>query len=118
MAVLRSCGSRWVQSRPAMRIWPSVGSSKPEIMRSVVVLPQPDGPMKEMYSPCAMWSVISSTARMSRPKRLVTLIRSTAISLLIVPPTAAFRPPAAHRFPLAGLPIPATPLVRPVSIAT
>ena len=82
MAVLRSCGSRCVQSRPAMSICPSVGSSKPDIMRSVVVLPHPDGPMREMYSPCAICRDRSSTARISRPKRLVTLIRSTAMSLM------------------------------------
>ena len=34
-----------------MWIVPLVGSSCPPIMRSVVVLPQPDGPRKTTYSP-------------------------------------------------------------------
>jgi hypothetical protein len=32
---------------PASMISPSVGCSKPAIIRSVVVLPQPDGPSSE-----------------------------------------------------------------------
>src|SRR6201989_951146 len=47
--------SRWLggtptTSLPYRRICPSVGSSKPPIMRSVVVFPQPDGPSRETNS--------------------------------------------------------------------
>ena len=38
-------------STPSSRIWPEVGSSNPAIIRSVVVLPQPDGPSSEKNSP-------------------------------------------------------------------
>ena len=38
-------------SRPPTLMRPAVGSSNPAIMRSVVVLPQPDGPMIEKNSP-------------------------------------------------------------------
>jgi hypothetical protein len=39
-----------------------VGCSKPAIIRSVVVLPQPDGPSIEKNSPSAMSKSASSTA--------------------------------------------------------
>jgi hypothetical protein len=41
---------------------PSVGLSKPAIMRSVVVFPQPDGPRSEKNSPAAMEKSASDTA--------------------------------------------------------
>ena len=44
------------------RIRPAVGSSKPPIMRSVVVLPQPDGPSRAKKLPCSISSEMSSTA--------------------------------------------------------
>ena len=50
----RSRGSRSLTTRPSMRISPAVGSSKPAIMRSVVVLPQPDGPTNTTNSPSSM----------------------------------------------------------------
>ncbi len=50
---------------------PSVGSSNPASMRSVVVLPQPDGPSSEKNSPSAISRLTWSTATCS-PKRLVT----------------------------------------------
>src|SRR5450631_1391913 len=48
-----------------MRIFPAVGSSKPATIRSVVVLPQPDGPSSEKNSPPAMWKSIPRTATKS-----------------------------------------------------
>ena len=48
---LQTHGGRAVMSRPPSRICPSDGISKPAIMRSVVVLPQPDGPRNVMNSP-------------------------------------------------------------------
>ncbi|MCY1552032.1 hypothetical protein D9M68_884060 [compost metagenome] len=44
MLTLRSLGPSEVTSRPSIRIWPPEGDSSPAIMRSVVVLPQPEGP--------------------------------------------------------------------------
>src|SRR3546814_14375118 len=59
-------------SCPSMRIWPSLGSSKPAIMRSSVVLPQPEGPSSTKNSPALMSRLTSSTA-VTRPKRFETL---------------------------------------------
>ena len=55
---------------------PSVTSSKPAIIRSVVVLPQPLGPSMVKNSPSAMSRSIASTA-VSSPNRLVTELRTT-----------------------------------------
>jgi hypothetical protein len=44
---------------------PLVGASNPPIMRSVVVLPHPEGPSSEKNSPDPMSSVTLSTARTS-----------------------------------------------------
>ncbi len=53
MPMLRWFGLRFTTSRPSMRIEPAVGVSKPATIRSVVVLPQPEGPRNETNSPCA-----------------------------------------------------------------
>src|SRR6185503_147179 len=44
MAMSRSMGARSLTTRPSMLISPEVMSSSPATMRSVVVLPQPEGP--------------------------------------------------------------------------
>ena len=46
---------------------------KPEIVRKIVVLPQPDGPRMEKNSPPAIFSEASFTATKS-PKRMVTSV--------------------------------------------
>ena len=56
---------------PSIVIVPLVGSSRPAIMRSVVVLPQPDGPSSETNSPEASARLTSSTAT-TPPKRQPT----------------------------------------------
>src|SRR5260370_8908780 len=57
-------------------ISPSDGSRKPAISRSVVVLPQPDGPSRQTSCP---WSIRSETlsTTASDPKRLVRPCKST-----------------------------------------
>src|SRR5512133_2345516 len=57
-----------VTSSPSSRILPDEGSSRPAIMRSVVVLPQPDGPSSTKNSPSAIRNDESRTAVKS-PKR-------------------------------------------------
>ena len=64
----RLSGGSIVMSRSRSRIRPAVGSSKPPIIRSVVVLPQPDGPSSEKNSPAATSIDTPSTAR-TPPKR-------------------------------------------------
>ena len=49
---------------PPMAIEPDVGCSRPATQRSVVVLPQPDGPSRTTISPAAMRKFTSSTAAM------------------------------------------------------
>ena len=66
-------------SAPSIAIDPSVGASKPPIMRSSVVLPQPEGPSSEKNSPRRMSSETRSTAAVS-PKRLVTPRMATLTS--------------------------------------
>ena len=58
-----------VTSSPSSRIAPEVGSSSPAIMRSVVVLPQPEGPSRQKNSPSRTVKVESFTAAKS-PKLL------------------------------------------------
>src|SRR5437773_2921707 len=64
-------------SVPSSRILPSVGCSNPAIIRSVVVLPQPDGPSIEKNSPLGISTLIPATAATS-PKRLTRSTRETS----------------------------------------
>ena len=53
MPMSRRSGGSMVTSELSKEIAPPVGSSKPATQRSVVVLPQPDGPSSETSSPSA-----------------------------------------------------------------
>src|SRR6185369_16819832 len=66
----RLAGLMAKRSRPSSRIAPPLGSTKPAIICSVVVLPQPDGPSRETNSPFSTASVRPSTAA-CEPKRLL-----------------------------------------------
>ena len=60
-------------SLPENKIDPSSTSSKPEINRNVVVLPQPLGPNKDTILPfCTEKETLSTAAKF--PKRFVTLV--------------------------------------------
>src|SRR6478735_9542891 len=63
-------------SRSPTWISPSEGSRKPAISRSVVVLPQPDGPSRQTSCP---WSIFKETlsTTASEPNRLVRPRKST-----------------------------------------
>ena len=71
MFTLRLAGGTSVTSSPASVTLPMVGTSKPAIMRSVVVLPQPDGPSIEKNSPSRMFRSMLFTTTFS-PNALVT----------------------------------------------
>src|SRR6266478_959597 len=78
--------SRWdarlnVTSSPPSRIRPDVGNSRPAIMRSVVVLPQPEGPSRQKNSPLRTVNVESRTAVKS-PKAFCKF--STRISAMVL----------------------------------
>src|SRR5262245_58225768 len=76
----RSRARRMVTSSPPSRMRPPVGSSRPAIMRSVVVLPQPDGPSMTKNSPSPTTKLESWTATNDPNSflRLSTLISATA----------------------------------------
>ena len=91
MLTSRSNGGRFGDVGTVEHDAPAVGSSKPAIMRSIVVLPEPDGPSSEKNSPAPMSSETSSTAT-TEPKRLVTRApRSRTGRVVLV---------CFHRFPL------------------
>src|SRR5262245_10560930 len=79
---------------------PSVGNSCPPIMRSVVVLPQPDGPSSTTYSPWSMCRSTSSTATVPPGKTFVSEIRSSPDPLVVEGAAAAAPSPftSAMRF--------------------
>src|ERR1700689_42342 len=74
-------GSRGM-SRPATLMWPESASSRPASSRSVVVLPQPEGPSRAISSPG--WTVRSrlSSARTVPYCRLSPSIRTSTASLV------------------------------------
>ena len=59
---------------PSMEIMPSVGVSRPAIIRSVVVFPQPEGPSRVMNELDSIFRFRLSTAT-NLPKRLDTFFR-------------------------------------------
>ena len=65
MLMLRRSGGTTLRvdeiTLPATRISPPSGSRNPAIMRSVVVLPHPEGPSRQMNSPCPTARLIPST---------------------------------------------------------
>ncbi len=62
MFMSRLLGGTPTMFSPYSRTSPDVGSSKPAIIRSVVVLPQPDGPSSEKNSPLSIARSTRSTA--------------------------------------------------------
>ena len=83
-----SGGTTWLgddSSAPFISMRPAVGLMKPAIMRSVVVLPQPDGPSSDTNSPGCNDSETSCTAT-ALPKFLP---RPISASLVIRGPVAA-----------------------------
>src|SRR5579883_2143304 len=73
----RRCGGTCVRSAPSRRIAPRSGATKPAIIISVVVLPDPDGPSSEKNSPGRISASTASTTR-SSPYCLVRPISSSA----------------------------------------
>src|SRR5947207_5757553 len=78
------CEARFqVTSSPPRWIRPRVGSSRPAIMRSVVVLPQPEGPSRQKNSPSLTVKVESFTATNSAKALCRFSTRISAMSLLV-----------------------------------
>src|SRR3954468_17135297 len=81
--------------RPAMLISPSVGCSSPATQRSVVVLPQPDGPSSTTISPAGTAKLTPSIA--GRP--IENCLRRSVTSSVAVMNTSASC--AHHSLPVA-----------------
>ena len=62
MAMSRSLAGTALTMRPSIDSVPDEIDSSPAIMRSVVVLPQPEGPSSTMNSPCRMSRLTASAA--------------------------------------------------------
>ena len=62
MLTSRSAAESRVTSLSPIMIWPSLAISRPAIMRSVVVLPQPEGPSSVTSLPASMEKLTLSTA--------------------------------------------------------
>jgi hypothetical protein len=77
MAMSRWPGATSFTTRPPMRISPEVGNSSPASIRSVVVLPQPEGPRSETNSPSLMVRSRPWTA-VKPPKTLRTDAKTTS----------------------------------------
>src|ERR1700754_988117 len=87
MLTSRLFGGTRTTSSPYSRIWPVSGRSNPASIRSVVVLPQPEGPSSEKNSPPAIsrsmprtagtpsYALVRSTSEIAPP-----LTRSTPLS--------------------------------------
>src|SRR5215470_15963462 len=86
MAMSRSFGGRSLTSSPPIKISPDVTSSRPAIIRSVVLLPQPEGPTSTTSSLSGISRLMPRTAS-TASKRLVTLRRLTSAMI------SAFRRP-------------------------
>ena len=74
----------------AERIRPAVGTSKPAIIRSTVVLPEPDGPSIEKNSPSARSRSMPSTA-VTSPNVFRSPRRLTAVASAVTVPTCSSR---------------------------
>src|SRR5438552_968384 len=98
VVVGRLCGASPTSDCPSRTMSPSVGNSCPPIIRSVVVLPHPDGPSRTTYSPWSTCRSTSSTATVPPGKTFVSAIRSSPDSL--VAEGAAFAAPSTFTPPM------------------
>jgi hypothetical protein len=62
MDTSRSAAESAVTSRPPIRMRPSLAISSPAMRRSVVVLPQPEGPSRVTSVPVSIVNETASTA--------------------------------------------------------
>src|SRR2546423_11029821 len=86
----RSFGGTSLTTSPSTAISPPVMSSRPAIMRSVVDLPQPDGPTRTTNSRSLMARLMSLTA-VTGAYALCRVVRTTsAMTLNLVAPAHVF----------------------------
>ena len=95
MAMLRSRGEISLMTWPSKRSWPAVADSSPEISRSRVVFPHPEGPTNTTNSPSAISRSTSLTATVPSGKTLLIPLRP--IAPIGSPYTALTRPQKTRR---------------------
>src|SRR5438477_3023596 len=89
--LMMACGARPAISDPANSIEPAVGTSVPESMLKIVLLPEPFGPIRPRISPCSTLNDTLLTA-VKPPKRFTRpLTTSTALLRLLVRERGALR---------------------------
>src|SRR5579875_305064 len=79
----RSLGGTSFTRSPPIQISPEVSSSRPATMRSVVVLPQPDGPTKTTNSSSEISRLMPFTAG-SPPSKTLTILRSETCAMRLL----------------------------------
>ena len=89
MAMSRSIGGTSLTTVSPIRISPELTASRPAIMRSVVVLPQPEGPTKTMNSLSRMCRSTSFTTWLASN---ILLSLRTITSAIAYPFTEPVRP--------------------------
>ena len=89
MLVGRLLGGVSAMSWPPIMICPEVGVSRPEIIRSSVVLPQPDGPSSAKNSFWSMSKEMLSTA-MTPPANFLDTLRMETMGSVMVQPLPDF----------------------------
>ena len=81
---MMACGACPAISDPANSIEPAVGTSVPDSMLKIVLLPEPFGPIRPRISPCSTLNDTLLTA-VKPPKRFTNpLTTSTALLRLLV----------------------------------
>src|SRR5258706_13882967 len=98
----RSRGRRYVTSWPSSAMVPPVGYSSPAIMRSVVVLPQPEGPSSTTNLPLSSTSEEPRTAVKSAKRFCRFWILISLMDLLLRGPPRNRLCRAAGGAPLRG----------------
>ncbi len=93
IAMLRCDGGRFVTSRPAIETRPPSACSRPAMRRSVVDLPQPDGPSSTLSVPSSKANERPSTARTSPSAVVQCLLRFSATMADTRSPSAMPRAP-------------------------
>src|SRR5512132_349233 len=81
MAILRARGGRSLTTWPPIRTSPSLGASSPAMVRSRVVLPQPEGPRRTRYSPSSVARSTPSTAWTRPPSNCLTSPRTSTTTV-------------------------------------
>src|SRR5207247_9360842 len=99
-------GDTPLTTRPSKRMSPLSGVSKPAIMRSVVVLPQPEPPTSETSSPGWMSRESPSTAtappkRFVRRSRLIRTLPRVLLEPALHEPVLVLRIPRLHEVDVA-----------------